>query len=207
MLQGEEGENARLAHRLLGQHLHSWHTERVTYLPNLLDKYDRREMDVTTPVQVPSDLSSQERLSYGLEEAAQIELSLRMEEANDAVQSLKDVSRVVSLLEFVTKKGRRNLDTATRSGAAILAARIKLAFWKEEYHHIRNAAIRLGMRAPASVLRHLTDADLFRPCITSPHEFGSGSALIGWIWTTPSGDMQSPCFKFELEGKMFLSSG
>ena len=168
--------------RSLLERKRSWHEAWERLLPNAMAGKTLGEPDdPEPPVILPSNFHAAEREEMGLGSLSRTELALRQCEAFAAIENLKRAIRAVTGMELAADKRTRNRDLTTRSGNAIRAARRHKKFWYEEYRFIREAMVRLGMSEKDETFLPLEYEDTYRPSTISPHEFGSGSKVAGWI--------------------------
>lgn len=195
----------------LRQDIHSWlqrYLQSVS-LPGLREALDADPSPDNAEdeyLYLPSDFTKEERRSYGLDELASIESSIREHEALLAIRNLKNACRQVSFFDDKARQYTRKTTVATRWNTILHKARAHKSFWMNEYQAVRNTLIALGMPEDHATFRPLTMSDTGRPSTNRPSSLGKGGESPGWIWTVATGQSKAEEEAWIQEGQAFVDT-
>ncbi|KAG8982256.1 hypothetical protein FRB90_006913, partial [Tulasnella sp. 427] len=141
---------------------------------------------------LPSDFSQHERRNYGLNELGKKEGELRIGNAHDHLNSLKDALGLRRMLIEAKKAHVRGYKCTTRSETSIKRAGDVVARHKHGYRRNWNAMGKLGIQSSpnfsAAGLQELRDSDVqsLREFIDKNQYLGNAGEL-PWIWRSVGG--------------------
>jgi hypothetical protein len=133
---------------------------------------------------LPSDISPDQHIAYGLSQLAAEELQLREGEAYDALDSVRQAVKYTVCLRADKHKHATGQSMNLRAGDMVRDAEEKQAKCVAKYQHARRAMIGLG-RSPEYLQAEFPEMkpqDLWMKDVSEKREVGDGRITEGWIW-------------------------
>ncbi|KAG9011574.1 hypothetical protein FRB90_007155 [Tulasnella sp. 427] len=185
------------------------------------DSVTRLQDPTVQDLHLPSSYTEAQRMAFGIVGIAHKEAQLRVGNAHDNLNALKDALGLRSLLVQAKKTHVRGQVQNTRSEASIKRASQVVLRHKHAYQRDWKAIVSLGVEmgatGPAAGLQELRDNDIrnLREFIDN-REYGRSADSLPWIWRSvgnalPLGasisDAQRAVKDWEQEGRLEIAGG